>query len=125
MPIVFTFHRPTDNKNVIIIREMVISVLLIIQGVQKAPAKVQGDRTDPTNNCPLAITSIVCKVLEQVLNKSLIEYLEDHTFISDRQYGFRSKRLTGEAIDKYVESLAVSLDTAKAFYRVWLKALLS
>ncbi|RVE45150.1 hypothetical protein evm_010173 [Chilo suppressalis] len=102
--------------------------------VQPVPKK--GDRSDPANYRPIAVTSVLCKVLEKVLNNHLTRYLEDHSLINDRQYGFRPKRSTGdllaylthiwgEAIDKRGESLAISLDIAKAFDRVWHKSLLS
>ncbi|XP_048000240.1 uncharacterized protein LOC125237293 [Leguminivora glycinivorella] len=59
-----------------------------------------------------------------------------HQLISDRQYGFRHGRGAGDllvylthrwatAIESKGEALAVSLDIAKAFDRVWHKALLS
>ncbi|RVE54134.1 hypothetical protein evm_001257 [Chilo suppressalis] len=97
------------------------------------PVPKKGDRSDPAIYRPIAITSVLCKVLEKVLNNHLTRYLEDHSLINDRQYGFRPKRLTGdllaylthiwgEAIDK---RLAISLDIAKAFDRVWHKSLLS
>ncbi|CAK1593890.1 unnamed protein product [Parnassius mnemosyne] len=65
-----------------------------------------------------------------------MRYLEDHQLISDRQYGFRRGRAAGdllgylthrwaEAVESKGEALAVSLDIAKAFDRVWHKALLS
>lgn len=102
--------------------------------VQPVPKK--GDRSDPSNYRPIAVTSVLCKIMERILNKQLVHYLEEHSIIHDRQYGFRPKRSTGdllayvahlwgEAIDKRGESVAVSLDIAKAFDRVWHKALLS
>lgn len=102
--------------------------------VQPIPKK--GDRSDPTNYRPIAITSVMCKVMERIINAQLVRYLEDHSLISDRQYGFRHNRSTGdllafvlhrwgEAIDRRGEALAVSLDIAKAFDRVWHRGLLS
>ena len=60
----------------------------------------------------------------------LLAHLEGFDLLSDRQYGFRQGRLTGdilayathiwsEAIEKYTEALAVSLDISKAFDGVW------
>lgn len=105
-----------------------------VANVQPVPKK--GDRSDPANYRPIAVTSVLCKIMERILNRQLIRHLEDHSLINDRQYGFRPNRSTGDllayvqhrwgdAIDKRGESLAVSLDIAKAFDRVWHKGLLS
>ncbi|CAK1593568.1 unnamed protein product [Parnassius mnemosyne] len=74
--------------------------------------------------------------MESIIKCQLMRYLEDHQLISDRQYGFRRGRSAGdllvylthrwaEAVESKGEALAVSLDIAKAFDRVWHKALLS
>lgn len=100
------------------------------------PIPKKGDRTDPSNYRPIAITSILSKVMERVINTRLLAYLEENQLINDRQYGFRHGRSTGDllaylthrwaaAIESKGEALALSLDIAKAFDRVWHKALLS
>ncbi|CAH2107362.1 unnamed protein product [Euphydryas editha] len=68
--------------------------------------------------------------MERVVNNRLLPYLEDNDLLSDRQYGFRQRRSTGDllvyvthlwgkALEKYGEPLAVSLDISKAFDGVW------
>ncbi|KAL0829914.1 hypothetical protein ABMA28_003388 [Loxostege sticticalis] len=105
-----------------------------LANVQPVPKK--GSRADPCNYRPIAITSILCKVMERVLNSKLLSYLEAHDLLSDHQYGFRRRRSTGdllayvthcwgEAIENHGEALAVSLDISKAFDRVWHASLLS
>ncbi|CAK1584849.1 unnamed protein product [Parnassius mnemosyne] len=100
------------------------------------PIPKKGDRSDPSNYRPIAITSLFSKIMESIINCQLMRYLEDHQLISDRQYGFRRGRSAGdllvylthrwaEAVESKGEALAVSLDIAKAFDRVWHKALLS
>lgn len=74
--------------------------------------------------------------MESIINCPLLRYLEDHQLLSDQQYGFRKGRWAGDllvylthrwaqAIESKGEALVVSLDVAKAFDRVWHKALLS
>ncbi|CAK1577857.1 unnamed protein product [Parnassius mnemosyne] len=74
--------------------------------------------------------------METIINSQLMRYLEDQQLISDRQYGFCRGRSAGdllgylthrwvEAVESKGKALAVSLDIAKAFDRVWHKALLS
>jgi len=102
--------------------------------VQPVPKK--GSRADPNNYRPIAITSILCKVMERALNNKLLAHLESNDLLSDHQYGFRRGRSTGdllvyathiwsEAIERHGEALAVSLDISKAFDRVWHAGLLS
>ncbi|CAG4971803.1 unnamed protein product [Colias eurytheme] len=104
-----------------------------IANVQPIPKK--GSRADPNNYRPISITSILGKVMERLLNKNLMLYLEGNDLLSDHQYGFRRNRSTGDllvhmthtigqAIDGQGEALAVSLDISKAFDRVWHESLL-
>lgn len=97
----------------------------------------QGDYSDPSNYRPIAVTSLLSKVMERIINIELLGYLEDHQPISDYQYGFRHGRSAGnlleylthrcwaEAVESKGKALAVSLDIAEAFDRVWHRALLS
>jgi len=76
------------------------------------------------------------KVMEIIINQKLMKYLESNMLINDKQYGFRSKRSTGDlltyltlklisVLHKGREAVSVSLDISKAFDRVWHTALLS
>ncbi|CAH2041149.1 unnamed protein product, partial [Iphiclides podalirius] len=100
------------------------------------PIPKKGNSSDPSNYRPIAITSLLSKIMETIINCQLLRYLEEHQLISDRQYGFRRGRSAGdllvylthrwaEAVESKGEALAASLDVAKAFDRVWHKALLS
>ncbi|CAK1599533.1 unnamed protein product [Parnassius mnemosyne] len=95
------------------------------------PIPKKGDRSDPSNYRPIAITSLFSKIMESIINCQLMR----HQLISDRQYGFRRGRSAGdllvylthrwaEAVESKGEALAVSLDIAKAFDLVWHKELL-
>ena len=94
----------------------------------------KGDRTDPSNHRPIAITSLLSKVMERVVNTQPLRYLEDCLLISDRQYGFRHRCSAGdllvylthrwaEAIESRGEALAASLDIHRAWHRVLLSKL--
>lgn len=80
--------------------------------------------------------SIFSKVMEKVFNIQLIKYLEQFNIINDRQFGFRSRRSTGDllsyvsqiwsnTIEKHGASRAVALDISKAFDQVWHEGLLN
>ena len=56
------------------------------------PIFKKGCKTEPGNYRPVSLSSIVCKTLEKLVRKSIIEHLNGNNLLSDRQYGFRSKR---------------------------------
>nr|CAI5864641.1 unnamed protein product [Callosobruchus analis] len=102
--------------------------------VQPIPKK--GKKTDPNNYRPVALLSIMSKVMETVINTQLLKYLDNNNIIHDRQYGFRKHRSTGDllayvthmwnrAIENHGESRVVALDISKAFDRVWHEGLLA
>ena len=102
--------------------------------VQPVPKK--GDRSDPSNYRPIALTSTIAKVFETLLNCHIIKHLESLSLLSDHQYGFRKARSTGDLLSylthlwssslrNFGESYVVALDISKAFDRVWHKALLA
>ncbi|KAL9698959.1 hypothetical protein quinque_002400 [Culex quinquefasciatus] len=75
---------------------------------------------------PINIPSVTDKVLQKVVNKQLIDYLEEHTLLSPHQYGFRSRSNTQTALfdvvveiqthcDRKEKVSAVFLDLSKAF----------
>ena len=96
----------------------------------------KGDPSNPSNYRPIALTSILSKVFESIINKKIWKHLNSSNLISDRQYGFRKERSTGDLLSllsdswssslrHFGESFAVALDISKAFDRVWHKALIS
>ncbi|CAH1967871.1 unnamed protein product [Acanthoscelides obtectus] len=93
-----------------------------------------GSKTDPYNYRPIALA--LHKVMERCINRELLDYLERHGLISDKQYGFRHQRSTGDLlayvtqlwsklIQSYGEAHVVALDITKAFDQLWHAALLS
>ncbi|CAK1585789.1 unnamed protein product [Parnassius mnemosyne] len=83
------------------------------------PIPKRGDRSDPSDDRPIAITSLFSKIMESIISCQLMRYLEDHQLISDRQYGFRRVRSAGdllvylthrwaEAVESKGQALAVS-----------------
>src|SRR6201990_1638878 len=100
------------------------------------PVPKKGDPSQPSNYCPISLTSVLSKVFESILNRKIWNHLNTSNLISDRQYGFRKERSTGDhlsllsnswssALRGFGESFAVALDISKAFDRVWPKALIS
>src|ERR1700755_3178855 len=102
--------------------------------IQPVPKK--GDSSQHSNYRPISLTFVLSKFFESILNRKIWKHLNSSKLISDRQYGFRKKRSTGDllsllsdswssALQDFGESFAVALDISKAFDRVWHKALIS
>ncbi len=99
------------------------------------PVHKKGDRSNPPNCRPIALLSCLSKAFETILNRKIHKHLSAYN-LSDRQYGFRMGRSTGDllaflsnswssSLSSFGENFAVALDMSKAFDRVWHKSLLS
>ena len=100
------------------------------------PIPRKGDKSNPLNYRPIAITSLVSKTMETIITKQLPVFLETNNLLSDHQYGFRKATSTGDlfayavhvwspALESCGESRVIFLDISKAFDRVWHKGLLA
>ena len=45
--------------------------------------KAGKDPTNPTNYCPIALTSCICKTMERMINRRLVWYLESHKLLTN------------------------------------------
>ncbi len=89
----------------------------------------KGDRSNPSTYRPIALLSCLSKAFETILNKRFLKPLSSFNLLSDRQYGFRKERSTGDLLafltnswsfflSRFGETFAVALDISKAFDRV-------
>ena len=56
------------------------------------PIFKKGDRHNPANYRPVSLTSVICKIQEHVIAKSIMKHLENNKILVDSQHGFRAKR---------------------------------
>ena len=85
---------------------------------QVFPIPKKGDKSDPSNYRPIAITSLISTTMETIITKQLLAFLETNSLFSDHQYGFRQARSTGDLLayavhESYDESRVISLDISK------------
>lgn len=90
------------------------------------PVHKGGNGDSVTNYRPISVLTSLSKILEKVINKRLMAYLESYNILSNAQYGFRSGKstegaVTGlvdlivEKVDKKKKVIGIFLDLAKAF----------
>lgn len=58
------------------------------------PIPKKGDSHDPNNYRPIAITSLLCKLMESVIKEQLLQCLLTNNVITKYQHGFLTKRST-------------------------------
>ena len=85
---------------------------------------------------PISLTSCLCKLMERMVNRRLIWYLESNKLLIDAQSGFRQCRSTEDQlayISQEIEdgfqdqkhTVAIWVDMAKAFDKVWKAGILT
>lgn len=92
--------------------------------------KPEKNKFNITSYRPISLTCTFCKLLEKIVNRRLVWYLEtSHKFIK-HQYGFRRKHSTqdalatlhtniSESIKNKPHTILVALDLEKAYNMVW------
>ena len=96
---------------------------------QVVPIPKSQQKADPSNYRPISLLPILSKLLEKHIHACLLEHLEVHSPISEKQWGFlKGKSTTGvllTAIDGWHQALemgedvcSVFLDLSKAFDKV-------
>nr|VZI35613.1 unnamed protein product [Spirometra erinaceieuropaei] len=68
-----------------------------------------GSRASANNYRLVRLTSICCKIMEKIIKKALMQFLEQHHLLSDAKHGFRSARDEGSVVH------AIYIDFKKAF----------
>nr|VZI18958.1 unnamed protein product [Spirometra erinaceieuropaei] len=57
-----------------------------------SPIHKNGSRASANNYRPVSLTSICCKVMEQIIKRELMRFLEQNHLLCDAQHGFRRGR---------------------------------
>ena len=91
-----------------------------------SPIFKKGPKDDACNYRPVSLTSIVCKVLETLIKKALMNHLDSYNLLHDAQHGFIKGRSCStqllEALEDWTKALdegdcvdVVYMDFQKAF----------
>ena len=90
------------------------------------PIHKSGSRDQPMNFRPISILPVLSKLLEKAVHWQNRNFLEEENLLSDRQFGFRSKRSTNLAATLFIGDIqndvdkgnlvgAIFIDLSKAF----------
>ena len=93
-------------------------------------------KTSPQNYRPISLLSTLAKVYESILASKITDFFDTHHLISNRQFGFRSKRSASDlllhltstwqkSLNKAKDTIVIALDIAGAFDRVWHKGIIA
>jgi len=74
------------------------------------PVYKKGDRSDASNYRPIALTCVICKLMESVIKEQLLSYLLIYKFISKHQHAFISKHSTTTNLLESTFDWALSLN---------------
>lgn len=74
------------------------------------PVFKSGDRDSISNYRPISVLSVFSKIIEKIMNKRLVSYLNKYNIISERQFGFRQNKSTEDAILTLSTTLVEQLD---------------
>ena len=82
--------------------------------------KPNKDHTNPSNHRPITLTSCLCKVLEKMINKRVMQYVEAKKIITNIKCGFRKHRSTIDQLirlDTYLkQGMADNKATVEVFF---------
>ena len=84
------------------------------------PIFKKGDKADALNYRPISLTSVVCKVLEKLIRIKIVEHLEDISYFSQHQHGFRSGKSCLTQLLEYFADVEEILDDGDSVDAVYL-----
>ena len=79
-----------------------------------------GNRTSPSNYRPISILPTLSKVLERAVHHQFYQYLNQHKLLNEKQFGFRPKHSTVNAISSFADEILLSMERGKLCGAVFL-----
>ena len=95
--------------------------LLIAQGyfpdewklAKVIPIFKDGDPQDIKNYRPISVLSFLSKVFEKIISYYIIEFLDLHDVLCDKQFGYKQCHATSHAVITLIEKITHALDRGK------------
>ena len=70
----------------------------------------KGDKKLASNYRPVSLTSIICKIMEKLIKKKIVDHFNRHNFFSNIQFGFIGGRSTALQLLVVLEHWTIILD---------------
>lgn len=74
------------------------------------PIFKKGNRNTVSNYRPVSLTSVICKLIETLIKRSLAEHLERHSLLNKSQHGFLPKRSCLTNLLEFFDDITKILD---------------
>lgn len=84
------------------------------------PIHKTGDTHCVNNYRPIAVLSSISKILERIVNKRIVKYLEDKKLFAPNQFGFRRGKSTSNAVTELVDCVVKNVDKKKKVLSIFL-----
>ena len=75
------------------------------------PLQKDGDKSEVSNLRPVTLLPIIGKLLEKVVNKKLVAYLEENNILDPKQGGFRSGHSTINTVSYFLDDIYKGMNT--------------
>ena len=85
-----------------------------------SPIYKKGDKVDPCNYRPIALTCTMCKIMESIIKTQLMSYLLDHRLISKHQHAFMSNHSTASNLLECTHDWLLSINDSRTTDVVWI-----
>ena len=80
----------------------------------------KGSRARCDNYRPISLTCSVCKILEVILKKTILNFFLDNRLLNFSQHGFLPQRSSSTALLAYLEDVTLSVDEGKNVDAIYL-----
>ena len=92
----------------------------MFKNFQSFPIFKSGKRDKVVNYRPISILPLLSKVFEKLMYNRLVKFLIKNNILTDRQFGFRSKLNTSDAITQFLDISYHCLDNQKILIAIFL-----
>ena len=80
----------------------------------------KGDKKSASNYRPVSLTTILCKLMEKLIRKRIVDHMDKFGLFSNRQFGFMGGRSTSLQLLKVLEKLTKVIDDGGILHAVYM-----